>query len=46
MIFSKVYLAAQQEKEWKQSRIDVNWKQLSSLPQNEVNAAKDIITHL
>lgn len=38
------YPAAQQEDEWKQPRIDVDWNQLSSLFQNQVNAAKDIIT--
>ncbi|KAJ5159317.1 uncharacterized protein N7500_008968 [Penicillium coprophilum] len=45
MISSKlVYPAADQEDEWELPQIDGDWSQLSSLFQEEVKAAKDIIT--
>ncbi|KAJ5960137.1 uncharacterized protein N7479_007287 [Penicillium vulpinum] len=45
MISSKlVYPAADQEDEWEVPQIDGNWNEFSSLFQDEVNAAKDIIT--
>ena len=45
MITSKlVYPAEDQEDEWELPQIDGDWDQLSSLFQDEVNAAKDIIT--
>ncbi|KAJ5359784.1 hypothetical protein N7517_008975 [Penicillium concentricum] len=45
MISSKlVYPAADQEDEWEVPQIDGDWSHLSSLFQDEVNAAKDIIT--
>ncbi|KXG51548.1 uncharacterized protein PGRI_089410 [Penicillium griseofulvum] len=39
-----VYPADDQEDEWELPQIDGDWSQLSSLFQDEVNAAKDIIT--
>ncbi|KAJ5827878.1 hypothetical protein N7447_004641 [Penicillium robsamsonii] len=45
MISSKlVYPATDQEDEWELPQIDGDWSQLSFLFQDEVNAAKDIIT--
>lgn len=45
MISSKlVYPAAEQEDEWEPPEIEGDWNQLSSLFQDEVNVAKDIIT--